>query len=64
MTGPPWYNVSFSDDLGDQLPAITQACWLGTELALFANQLMAPDSINVASHTPPKLSPSPNDHCL
>ena len=35
--GPSWFDVSFSDGLGDQLLAITQACWLGTELGLFAN---------------------------
>ena len=37
VAGPSWFSVSFSDCLGDQLPAITQACWLGTELDLFAN---------------------------
>ena len=37
MTGPCWFDVSFSDGLSDQLPVITQACWLGTELGLFAN---------------------------
>ena len=26
-------------------------------------QVMAPDNINTVSHTSPRLSPSPNDHC-
>ena len=34
---PPGFNVSFSDGLGDQLLAISQAYWFGTELGLFAN---------------------------
>ena len=37
MTGPSWFDVSFSDGLGDQPPTITQACQLGTELDWFAN---------------------------
>ena len=37
MTGQSWFDVSFSDGLGDQLLTITQACWLGTELGSFAN---------------------------
>ena len=39
MTRPSWFNVSFSDGLGDQPPTITQACWLGTELGLFAKPI-------------------------
>ena len=37
MTRPSWFDVSFSGHLGDQPLTITQACWLGTELGLFAN---------------------------
>ena len=36
ITGPPWFDVSFSNGFGDQSQAITQACWLGTELGLIA----------------------------
>ena len=32
----PWFDVSFGDGLGNQLPAIAQAYWFGTELGLFA----------------------------
>ena len=35
---PSWFDMSFSDGLGDHLPAITQAHWFGTELDLFANR--------------------------
>ena len=37
VTRPSWFNVSFDDGLGNQLPAITQAYWFGTELGLFSN---------------------------
>ena len=37
VTRPSWFNVSFGDGLGDQLPNITQAYQFGTELGLFAN---------------------------
>ena len=36
-TRPLWFDMSFSDGLGDQPPAITQAHWFGTELGLFAD---------------------------
>ena len=37
VTRPSWFNVFFSDGLGNQLLAIAQAYWFGTELGLFAN---------------------------
>ena len=37
VTKPSWFDVSISDGLGNQLPAITQVYWFGTELDLFAN---------------------------
>ena len=37
VTRPSWFDVSFSDALGNQLLVITQAHWFGTELGLFAN---------------------------
>ena len=36
-TRPSGFDVSFSDGLGNQLPAITQVYWFGTELGLLAN---------------------------
>ena len=32
-----WFDVSFSDGLANQLPTITLACQLGTELGWFTN---------------------------
>ena len=52
----PWFDVSFSDALGDQLPAITQAYCFGIKLGL-----LAPYNVNLVSHASPKLSSSPND---
>ena len=37
MSGPSWFNVPFSDGLGNQPPTITQSGWLGTELGRFAS---------------------------
>ena len=37
VTRPSWFDVSFSDGLGNQLSAITQAYQFGAELGLFAN---------------------------
>ena len=61
VTRPSWFDVSFGDGLGNQLQVITQTYWFGTKLGLFANQLMVPDNVNMASHASPKLNPSPND---
>ena len=33
----PGFDASFGDGLGDQLPAFTQAHWVGIEIGLFAN---------------------------
>ena len=41
-TRPPWFDVSFSDGLGDQLPAIPYAYGFGAELCLFTNQCNDP----------------------
>ena len=37
VTWPSWFDVPFSNGLGDQPPTITQAGWLGTELGMFGN---------------------------
>ena len=37
MSGSSWFNASFGDGLGDQLPAFTQAYQIGVELGLFTN---------------------------
>ena len=37
VTRPSWFNVSFIDGLGNQLPVIMQAYWFGTEMSFFAN---------------------------
>ena len=34
---PSWFDASFSDGLGDQLPVLTQAYQIGTKLGFFAN---------------------------
>ena len=61
MSRPPWFYASFSDGSGNQPPAFTPAYWIGIELGCLPTQLMVPDSVNVASHGSPRLSPSPND---
>ena len=62
MYGSSGFDVSFGNGLGNQLLAFTQAYWIGFELACLPTQLMAPDSMNMASHASPKLRPSPRDH--
>ena len=37
MVRPSWFNVSFSDGLGDQPLTITQACQFGADLGWFAH---------------------------
>ena len=37
MNRPSWFDVSFSDGLGDQPLTITMACQFGTELGWFAD---------------------------
>ena len=37
VTGSSWFDVPFSNGLGDHPLTITQAGWLGTELGMFAN---------------------------
>ena len=37
MPRSPGFDASFSDGLGNQLPAFTQAHWVGIDMGLFAN---------------------------
>ena len=65
MARPFWFDVSFSDGLGNQLPDHHQGLPdLALRWAGLLTQVMVPNNVNTASHTSPRLSPSPNDHHL
>ena len=57
----PWCDVSFRDGLVDPHQSSPRLTGLVLSWACLLTQLMAPDKVNMASHTLPKLSSSSND---
>ena len=53
MSRPSWFDASFGDGLGNQLPAFTQAYQIGTKLGLFANPT---DGSRQCEHSIPHLT--------
>ena len=53
VTRPSWFDVSISDGLSNQPPAIAQTYWFGTELGLFANPTDGSWPGECGTHLPP-----------